>query len=162
MTPPETEPQSDTTPLIDLRRHDVARLRAVAEATDLSPYLLAEQVCEYVLGQASVAERLAASGNADETRARLHRYVKSLWSGDFEKRARAAANRFSRTDEPELPLEAYLSIFVFIDDVIVDTLVNALHEDPATLSVALRSYRRVTANDFLVFLGRRAEGLRAA
>lgn len=138
----------------DLRPHDVARLRAVAEAADLSPHQLAEQVCAHVLNHPAVAARLAQRPDADALQRRLHRYVRSLWAGDHDRRLKDAQERLADGTARGLPLEAYLGGFILIDDVVVDALVHALHDDPEALSLALRSYRRVTVTDLLVFLGR--------
>lgn len=137
-----------------LRPHHVARLRAVAEATGLSPNQLADQVCDHVLGQQVTAERLAARPDADVLRRRLHRYVRSLFAGDHDRRVRMTQDHHGSGRETGITLEAYLGGFVLIDDVIMDALVHALHDDPETLSLALRAYRRVTTTDLLVHLGR--------
>lgn len=147
-----------TTPTLadetDLRPHHVARLRAVAEATGLSPHQLADQVCDHVLGQQATAQRLAARPDADALRRRLHRYVRSLFAGDHDRRLRMTQDHRGGGAETGITLEAYLGGFVLIDDVIMDALVHALHDDPDTLSLALRAYRRVTTSDLLVHLGR--------
>lgn len=146
-----------TTPTLaeetDLSPHHIARLRAVAEATGLSPHRLADHVCDHVLGQQATAQRLAARPDADALRRRLHRYICSLFSGDHDRRLRMTQEHRGGAEEG-ISLEAYLGGFVLIDDVIMDALVHALHDDPDALSVALRAYRRVTTSDLLVHLGR--------
>ncbi len=140
---------------IDLRPHDIARLRAVAEATDLNIDRLARRIWERVRQQPGTAERLAAQpDNGAQMRRRLHEYVRSLWSGDHDRRLELTRSHRGSAAQWDIPLEAYLGAFVLIDDVVMDELVLALHDDPEALSVALRSYRRVTTTDLLVHLGR--------
>ncbi len=138
----------------DLRPHHVARLRAAVESTGLSPNQLADQVCDHVLGQQVTAQRMAMRPDADALRRRLHAYVRSLFTGDHDRRLRNTQQRVGSGPYAGMPLEAYLGGFVLIDDVIMDTLVHALHDDPDALSLALRSYRRVSTTDLLVHLGR--------
>lgn len=138
----------------DLRPHHVARLRAVVEAADLSPKEIADQVCDHVLGQQVTAERLARRPDADALRQQLHQYVRSIFDGDHDRRLRSTQEHHGSGPYADLPLEAYLGGFVLIDDVIIDTLVHALRDDPDALSLALGSYRRVVTADLLVHLGR--------
>lgn len=97
---------------------------------------------------------MATRADAEALRRRLHAYVRSLFTGDHDRRLRNTQRHRGSGPHPGLSLEAYLGGFVLIDDVIIDTLVHALHGDPDTLSLALRSYRRVSTTDLLVHLGR--------
>lgn len=151
MTAPAPASLADET---DLRPHDVQRLRAVAEAADLRPHQLAEQVCAHVLNHPTVAGRLAGRPDADALQRRLHRYIRSLWAGDHDRRLRNAQASFPSGPPTGISLEAYLGGFILIDDVIEGALIDALHDDPDTLRLALRSYRRVSKTDLLVHLGR--------
>lgn len=156
---PAAAPEAAPTPLAaqtDLRPHDIARLRAVAERLDLSVDRLARRVWERVREQPGAPERFAAmpDGGA-HLRRRLHEYIRSIWSGDHDARLRNAREHVgSGSLEHGIPLEAYLGAFVLIDDVVIDELVRGLADDPECLSVTLRSYRRVTTTDLLVHLGR--------
>lgn len=154
-------PASSVTSDTDLRPHHVARLRAAAEATGIGPDELAERVCDHVFGQQASAERLAAHPEADALRARLRWYIRSLWDTDHDGRLRTARGRTGPGNASGLTLEAYLGGFVLIDDIIIDTLVHALCDDPVALSLALRAYRRVTTTDLLLHL-RGGDGTAAA
>lgn len=139
-------------PDVSARPLHVARLRAAAEATGISPAELAARVCDHVLGQQEVAARLAVHPDADELRARMHGYVQSLWGDDHDGRLRTARRDGVPGGDTGLPLDAYLTGFVLIDDVVIDTLVHALADDPDALSIALRAYRRVTTSDLVLHL----------